>query len=164
MDKKPLRREEFQHHIEVHVAGLCFKEEDNQLYILAGKRKKDREIYPGLWEFGGGQVHKGETFEEAIKRQLQEEFGIQAEVLMIFGTYKIPPRGERPLIPGLRFICYCVDDSCLKEESAEHDIIKWIPVEEIDKYQFIPGLKEEARLAIQQFRESFVEAKDCKKN
>jgi 8-oxo-dGTP pyrophosphatase MutT (NUDIX family) len=151
--KKPRKREDFQHHIEVHVAALCFKDEDDELYILAGKRKKTRALYPGLWEFGGGQVHVGETFEGAIKRQLLEEFGIKAEVLAPFATYSIPPRGERALIPGLRFICYCVDDSSLKEEGEEHDIIKWIPVREIDKYHFIPGLKEIARSAAFKFKE-----------
>ena len=44
--KKPRKREDFQHHIEVHVAALCFKEENTQLYILAGKRKKTRALYP----------------------------------------------------------------------------------------------------------------------
>jgi len=154
--KKPRKREDFQHHIEVHVAALCFKEENTQLYILAGKRKKTRALYPGLWEFGGGQVHVGETFEGAIKRQLWEEFGVKAEVLTPFATYSIPPKGERALIPGLRFICYCVDDSSLKEEGEEHDIIKWIPVEDIDKYYFIPGLKEVACSAAQSFKELFL--------
>jgi len=161
--KTPRIREEFQHHIEVHVAALCFKEENGELYILAGKRKESRELYPGLWEFGGGQVHKGETFEGAIKRQLWEEFGVKVEVLAPFATYSIPPRGERALIPGLRFICYCVDDSSLKEEGEEHDIIKWIPIKEIDKYHFIPGLKEIARSATQRFKEllNYSKGKDC---
>ncbi|WP_456324020.1 NUDIX domain-containing protein [Desulfonauticus submarinus] len=154
--KKPHKREEYQHHIEVHVAALCFKEENGQLYILAGKRKASRELYPGLWEFGGGQVHEGETFEGAIKRQLLEEFGVKAEVLAPFVTYSIPPKGERALIPGLRLICYCVDNSSLKEEGEEHDIVKWIPVEEIDKYHFIPGLKEVARSAAERFKELLI--------
>ncbi len=153
--KIPKKREDYQHHIEVHVAALCLKEENGELYILAGKRKQERELYPGLWEFGGGQVHKGETFEGAIKRQLLEEFGVKIEVLAPLGTYSIPPKGERDLIPGLKFVCYCIDDSSFKEEGEEHDIIKWIPLKEIDKYHFIPGLKEEARLAEKVFKEKF---------
>ncbi|HDD44483.1 MAG TPA: hypothetical protein ENG63_06460 [Candidatus Desulfofervidus auxilii] len=64
-------------------------------------------MYPLFWECGGGQVHIRESFEEAVRRQMWEEFGIKVKVLKSFTSYVIPSSNGRPAIPGVRFlVCY----------------------------------------------------------
>lgn len=57
------------------VAG-CLKKGDR---ILVGQRPETHTL-GGLWEFPGGKIELGESPEEALYRELQEELGINAEI------------------------------------------------------------------------------------
>lgn len=56
-------------------AGILKK--DN--LILVGQRPENHTL-AGLWEFPGGKIELGESPEEALVRELNEELGIVAEV------------------------------------------------------------------------------------
>ncbi len=47
--------------------------------VLIAKRRKGDKL-AGKWEFPGGKIDPGETAEEALKRELNEELGIETEV------------------------------------------------------------------------------------
>jgi 8-oxo-dGTP diphosphatase len=47
--------------------------------VLIAQRPEDKDM-AGLWEFPGGKVEAGETPEEAIIRELEEELGIQVKL------------------------------------------------------------------------------------
>ena len=57
------------------VAGILKKDAK----ILIGQRPENHTL-AGLWEFPGGKIELGETPEEALARELNEELGIEAEV------------------------------------------------------------------------------------
>jgi len=42
----------------------------------------------GWWDLPGGFVDRGETAEQALKRELKEETGLNVSELKFFGTYK----------------------------------------------------------------------------
>lgn len=56
------------------AAGLIF---DGRGRLLLGQRP-DGKAWPGWWEFPGGKIEAGETVEQALVRELDEELGIRA--------------------------------------------------------------------------------------
>jgi len=57
------------------AAALVFR--DGQLLIT--QRYPDAHL-GGLWEFPGGKLEAGESFENCLHRELKEELGIEVEV------------------------------------------------------------------------------------
>jgi 8-oxo-dGTP pyrophosphatase MutT (NUDIX family) len=138
-------REERIHKIEVHVAGVVVRNNvGGTKSVLAAKRRNDRSLYSGMWECGGGQVHEGEDFETAVKRQYKEEFGIDVKVVQPVGTYKINTDGQ--VIPGLRFMCEAENPAAeIAVSRNEFEKGGWISEEQLESCDFIPGIKEEIR-------------------
>ena len=140
--------EEYIHRIEVHVAGICIDGDK----VLVVKRTPSRRLYPNLWECGGGQVESGESFEDAIKRQLRDELGVIAEPIAFVRTYEIPtPNEQQKKIPGVKFICKVIGFVNGKEPviSSEHTEWKWQPINDLGELKFIPGVDDDIRKAYQ---------------
>jgi 8-oxo-dGTP pyrophosphatase MutT (NUDIX family) len=57
----------------VDVVGALIMDEHNRVY--AHRRSATRRLFPGLWDIVGGHVEPGETREQALARELEEETG-----------------------------------------------------------------------------------------
>ena len=55
--------------------GLCFKGDR----VLVARRAPDG-LLGGLWEFPGGKRERGETYEQTVEREFQEEVGLKVDV------------------------------------------------------------------------------------
>jgi isopentenyldiphosphate isomerase len=70
-------------HRVVHV--LVFNDKED---ILLQKRSMSKDVAPGKWDTSvGGHVNSGETLEEAVKREMEEELGISECNLEFLYTY-----------------------------------------------------------------------------
>lgn len=143
-------REDHRELIETHVAGICFRETDAGILVLVARRQPTRALYPGLWECGGGQVRAGENFEEAVTRQMREEFGVRIGGAIPFSTYEIDtpdlPQGK---IPGIKFVCFCGGDGVASSapecDIREHSECRWQPIDDLSGFDFIPGIRDDIR-------------------
>jgi A/G-specific adenine glycosylase len=52
------------------------------------QRREEEGLLGGLWEFPGGKREKGETFEECLRREIQEETGFKVDVGPYLTTVK----------------------------------------------------------------------------
>lgn len=68
----------------VDVVALIIAKEDE---VLVERRRLDREIDPGAVTIPGGHVEEGETFEEACRRELREELGLECTRFRCLATY-----------------------------------------------------------------------------
>ena len=63
------------------AAGLIFRSGK----ILIAQRHAGAHL-GGLWEFPGGKLETGETFEQSLARELHEELGVEVFVDRLFET------------------------------------------------------------------------------
>ncbi|HKY70107.1 MAG TPA: NUDIX domain-containing protein, partial [Gammaproteobacteria bacterium] len=146
-------REDKIHKIEVHVAPICIQNFEEPKILIA-KRNAFRTLFPNLWECGGGQVHTHETFEEALKRQVQEEFHLEVDIIGIINTYVIET--DQNKIPGIKFLC--VPSPSTQEvilNPKEHSEVKWVTMNELNSFNFIPGIQEDIQRATRLFKEKY---------
>jgi 8-oxo-dGTP pyrophosphatase MutT (NUDIX family) len=54
-----------------HVSKIVFLDYNNR--VLIGLRNKNAHLYPNMWGLFGGRSNKGETPDQTIKRELDEE-------------------------------------------------------------------------------------------
>lgn len=89
---------------------------------------------PGLWEFPGGKVEKGESKKECIKRELREELSVDAKIGSIFASYIY---SYTDITYHLFFYSILSFKGIIKMNV--HDSIKWEPTNRFKYYEFLPG-------------------------
>ena len=96
----------------------------SQHRLLMGLRSATRRKYAGKWSFPGGHVEAGETLEEALVRELEEEVGITAQS---FKYYEHIERSEQPT-STLSFHMFVVSEwaGVLKKLGDEHTELRWV--------------------------------------
>ena len=59
---------------------------DQHGHILILKRSPQSNTNPGKWELPGGKIDAGEAFDDALKREIQEETGFTVAIHTAAGT------------------------------------------------------------------------------
>lgn len=99
----------------VSVAGLVLNEHNQVLLVKSPDRG---------WEYPGGIVEFGESLQDALKREIKEESGVDAEIIGFVGLCKNLERN----IVNIDFICkYISGEITTSEESTE---VKWFSMED----------------------------------
>jgi len=102
----------------------------NDGMLLIAKRKPTARL-PNLWELPGGKVEPNETPEECLKRELKEEFDVDATIGEYLGsnihTYDF---GTIELMAFKAFW----DHGDFK--LLDHEEIRWVFAHELDQFDF----------------------------
>jgi mutator protein MutT len=99
--------------------------------ILLGKRRFNR-LYPDIWDIFGGHIEEGETKEETLKRELEEEIGIIVRNFEFLTTYQ-----DKDPTYGMDYIhhIYLIrswDRTPENRVPQEHERISWFTKKETE--------------------------------
>lgn len=100
-------------------------------HVLIGKRKQGKK-HAGNWEFPGGTLERGETYEQCLKRELLEELAITAEIgdLVCSSTFSYTPDWTIQLMAYRATIISGIFSL------NDHDEIRWVKIEDLTNYDF----------------------------
>jgi dihydroflavonol-4-reductase len=100
--------------------------------VLIARRLKGS--LKGFWEFPGGKVERGETEQEALRREVREELSIECEVGNYLGeSIHLSARGK----VLLRF--YRASPLGEPLAGVAHDQVTWAPIRALSTYRLAPA-------------------------
>lgn len=114
------------------VAALIWQ--DKKFLICQRPAHKARGL---LWEFVGGKVEQGETKDQALIRECQEELAVNLSVGEVF----MDVIHEYPDLT-VHLTLYNAVIAAGEPQMLEHNDIRWITPEEIPNYDFCPADEE----------------------
>lgn len=111
------------------VCGIITK--GNNIFIC---RRNEEKSLAGYWEFPGGKIKVGESEEEALKRELLEELGMDVKIGQHFITtvHKYPST-------TIKLIAYRCQFKQATFSMTDHDLYQWVKVDDLIKWKLAPA-------------------------
>jgi 8-oxo-dGTP diphosphatase len=104
--------------------------------VLLARRKAGKHM-GAKWEFPGGKVDPGETAEECLRRELAEEFSIEARVEEFLGAAEYH-EGELHLSIRLYRAVHLAGEFKL----LEHEEIRWVSRSQVLEFDLVESDRE----------------------
>lgn len=119
---------------------------NNKNEILIQKRSENKDLYPSLLDLSAAEhVKSGETYEEAAKRGLKEEIGLNADRLTYVGKVLFRQEWETEF-NAIYFTETNKKINEMKVDKEEVEEVKFIPLEKVkemidkNKELFVPKI------------------------
>jgi len=108
------------------VAHLLVFNKDGAL--LLQKRSMNKDVAPGKWDTSvGGHVNAGETIDEAVRREMEEELGITSCELKFLYSYIHSNPYETELVHTYS----CIYEGAINFNKEEIDEVRFLGIDEI---------------------------------
>ena len=159
----------------VAVVGYIFTVKDNHVCVLAGKRGKGCPDYQGYWNVPCGYLDFDETTKDACVREIYEETNLKVDPAYLhFLSVEDDPTKDAKQNVSFRYWSFSSlhaeqDVYAKGEEPDEVEEVKWIPVEDLDYYEFAFNQKQTLISVVQAFltdeltRQTLIRFKNLKK-
>jgi|LauGreDrversion4_2_1035121.scaffolds.fasta_scaffold45028_3 8-oxo-dGTP diphosphatase len=114
--------------IKVVCAIVCHQKQ----YFIC--RRRPGKSLEGYWEFPGGKIEATESHHEALRRELQEELGMEIDIksfvgqsVFDYGNFKIELNA---------YLCDLIQYDGLL---TDHDCAVWVDYQDLNNYQIAPA-------------------------
>ena len=115
----------------INVVGAILIENGK---ILCAQRGEGKSL-AYLWEFPGGKIETGETPQEALIRELQEELMIEVEV-QSEKFEETSYQYDFGIVNLTTFICFLKSGT---PQLTEHIAVEWLVPKELNKLEWAPA-------------------------
>lgn len=119
-----------------HIGVTCvFFCHDGRKHLLMHKRSKNCRDEKGRWDCGSGSMEWGETFEECVRREIKEEYGIVPKSLKLCGVTNVIRKNGKERTHWVAVIFAARVNSKNVKTSEPHKIeeIKWFSTNKLPK-------------------------------
>ena len=113
----------------ISTAGIIIK---NQKILVA---KRASEPFKGEWDFLGGFAQKGETPEEAHRREIKEELGVDCKVIFL-GAFPGTASYKEYSFPAVGFAYLTEIKGKIKLNKKENSKLAWVPISKLKTIAF----------------------------
>ena len=90
--------------------------------------------FEGMWEFPGGKIEPGESADAALKREIQEELGVDITI----DKFQCTTDYDYPAF-HLTMHCYLCSIVSGDIELREHKSAQWLTAESLDTVEWLPA-------------------------
>ncbi len=97
--------------------------------------------FEGMWEFPGGKIEPGESPEAALRREIQEELGVNVSVECPFHTVEYD-------YPSFHLTMHCylctleANSGASEIELREHKSSRWLAPASLEEVEWLPADRE----------------------
>lgn len=123
-----------------YIFGLAVRvlltDKDGKILIL--KRSTNSKTNPGKWELPGGKVDQGESFDQALIREVYEETTLKIALDHVIGV-------SEQNLPFIRAIHIIMTGKITEGElnlCSEHEGYAWVYFEDLDNYELADWLND----------------------
>ncbi|WP_278382168.1 (deoxy)nucleoside triphosphate pyrophosphohydrolase [Clostridium tyrobutyricum] len=113
------------------VVGAIIENKDKE--ILCALRSTKMSL-PNVWEFPGGKIEQGESFKQAIEREIKEELSCSVEFIDVF--YNNTCEYEKSIVNLITVKCRLVSGTPTK---SEHSKLIWMHRENLPSLKWAPA-------------------------
>jgi 8-oxo-dGTP diphosphatase len=142
----------------VTVVAACIMRPGGREVLLSMRRAPGVSGLDGKWELPGGKIEFGETPEQTIVREIQEELGINIVPRRLLPYLHTNLWEYAHALQHVVLACYeCETEDELS--SGVRDDVRWFPINQIDFDSTLPGTREFVSLVARNgwFDEVFIE-------
>jgi 8-oxo-dGTP diphosphatase len=106
--------------------GALIVNDKNETLLL--KRTSKTRNKAGFWMQPGGGVEFGEKVEDAVKREIKEELGIDVKLIKFLAFTEEVIKDEKQHWISLSYLAKIVGGEVKNLEPEKHEEVRWFPV------------------------------------